>query len=165
MQTLLMFGTITYGFFQKSDPITIGIKILRAVGRPKGVKTTGKHQILQCLFIGRTQVDALGHVNHRLVFGTGTMLDNGGHGTTTYALHSTHAKTDGALIVDRKFMKGFVHIGPQNSQSHATTFLHEKSHLLDITHVVRKYCCHILGGIVRFEVGGLVTNPSVTGRV
>ena len=141
-------------------------EILRTGHLAEAVEGAGIDQALDDLPVDDAQRHAFHEIEDAgkrtafLPFGDHGVDDIGAH-----ALDTAHAEADITLLVDRELRGALVDVGSQDLDLPAAAVVHDLGDLLHVVEVAAHVGGEELGGIMRFQVRRLVTDPGIAGCV
>ena len=158
--------SVPYQRIQQRTVVLVPRQISAARQVADRVERASEHQIFQRFLIDGLQIDPLYEIVHGLERPSFlARVDDILHGRLAHAFDSGQTETDIAPLVDREANLAVIDIGPQHREAHPLALVHEEADLLDVRQVAAQQRGHELGRIVGLQIGRLIGNVSVAGRV
>ena len=129
-----------------------------------GIQRPHFDEALQRPLVHDPLVDTHAEVIEVLIWFPAALRGDCFRGSRAHVLYRGEAKVDRALF-DGKIGFAFVHVRGRHGHFQAAALAHRLDDLVGVAKFSAQDRRHVLGGVVRFEIGGLVGNGAVAGCV
>ena len=132
----------------------------------KRVEAAGQSHTFDGFAVAGGKVDAFDKIVDAFVGAVCfAFVDDGFDRTFAHAFDAAEPEAYDAVLIDGEGEVGFVDVRPFDNNFHGFAFVHQFGYFFDVVFADGEIGSHKFGGEIGFQIGRLVGQPSVAGRV